>query len=128
VVHVQHQFIANTSSNIKLHAFLDTKFLCVEEINKDANRLKLTYYPLPLYNYGKPCAFYESKIDEFTYGMKVDKANNHSMVIWFEKSLKNRYLYIFYLSDFGEGRYSRIKINNIENNFIWRLSCILHAW
>ena len=79
-----HKFTAIHSDDIKLHIFSETGLLCVEEKVKNANLLKLTYYCLPLVLGEHPFAYYESKKTEFIYDyMKVVKANNHSMIVWF---------------------------------------------
>jgi hypothetical protein len=82
----------------------------VEEKVYNNDRLKLTYYCLPLTLQAEPVAIYESKEKEFIFDeMKVIKANNHSMMVWFDEVIQSYFnFHIFDLRDIPNGNYQQI--------------------
>ena len=60
--------------------------------------------------------------------MKVAKANNHSMIIWFKESLQEKFtLHVFDIRDLIGGKYNRIEFNHIIPDYNERL-LVRNAW
>jgi hypothetical protein len=112
-----HEFTFPDSASLELHAFYDTRYLCVQESGLIGDgKLILSYYAYTSHSFDKISQF-KSEEGEWNYGQSASKANNHSKIAWWKDYFIDEIVFNFWdLSQQEGGRLGEVKVRNTLAN------------